>query len=148
MDREAVLRAVTIDAERQQSLQAAWSTLIGLAVWGRLKSSRLGAGGRMRRRLLDTGEKLASLCATRTWIPHPREQLKNALGSALALRDSMNQLRAAASEIDGGGDAPRFAELVSTLEAELASWLPELENRWAELLDTQYHGAEDDDDES
>ncbi|MDA8224713.1 MAG: hypothetical protein M0T86_02205, partial [Betaproteobacteria bacterium] len=92
MDIEAVRQAVAIDPERQDSLQHSWLALMDVSLWGRVKSSRLGAMSRLRRRVLDVGEKLVSLCAVRDWIPHPREQLKNALGSSLALKDALAQL--------------------------------------------------------
>ncbi len=145
MDIEAVRQAVAIDLERQDSLQHSWLALMDVSLWGRVKSSRLGAMSRLRRRVLDVGEKLVSLCAVRDWIPHPREQLKNALGSSLALKDALAQLHRAADDIDGGEDGEHFSTQLAALEQELAAWLPELENRWAMLLDTQYEEPEDDD---
>lgn len=145
MDIEAVRQAVAIDPARQDSLQHRWMALMDTSLWGRVKSSRLGAISRLRRRVLEVGEKLVSLCAVRDWIPHPREQLKNALGSSLALKDALAQLHRAAGDIDGGEDAGHFSTQLAALEQELAAWLPELENRWATLLDTQYEESEDDD---
>ena len=146
MNAEEVRQAVTVDGAWRHALQESWLQLISLAVWGEVKSGRLGAMGRMRRRVLEVGEKLDSLCASRDWIPHPREQLKNALGSSLALRDALQQLQRAMQDVDGGTDLDAFVAALAALEARLDERLPELENRWAELLDSQY-GEDDDADE-
>ncbi len=146
MDVEAVRESVTIDKVWRDQLRADWLQLMALSVWGEVKSGRLGAMSRVRRRVLELGEKLNSLCASRDWIPHPREQLKNALGSAIGLKDSLIQLERAAQDVDSGQEAALFAALLNALQTDIAAQLPDLENRWAELLDTQYVEQDDEDD--
>ncbi|MBI2312830.1 MAG: hypothetical protein HYU77_10050 [Betaproteobacteria bacterium] len=143
MDREAVRQAVRLDPGWVAALKRNWVSLMELAVFGDLKAVRLGVMGRLRKRVLDLGEKLASLAAERDWIPHPREQLKNALGAAFALKESLAQLEQVVAEADKGSDSDALRILVGEIGNLLASRLPELENRWAELLDAQYRDEED-----
>jgi hypothetical protein len=142
MDANEVRRAVTLDPRWAGEARAAWLALMDLCVFGDVKSSRLGALTRLRRRALDTGERLRSMTAARDWIPHPREQLKSALASALSLRESLQQLAAAARDVDGGGGRDELARCLARLE-ELASALAPLENAWAALLDAQLRDARD-----
>lgn len=143
MDPDEVLAAVTLDRAWVAEARAAWLALMELAVFGDVKSSRLGAMTRVRKRALDVGERLRSLVAERAWIPHPREQLKNALACALNLRESLTQLAASAKDVDAGGEAQALQAAIQRLEA-LAERLRPLENQWASLLDAQYRSAADD----
>lgn len=143
MDPDEVLAAVTLDRAWVAEARAAWLALMELAVFGDVKSSRLGAMTRVRKRALEVGERLRSLVAERAWIPHPREQLKNALACALNLRESLTQLAASAKDVDAGGEAQALQAAIQRLEA-LAERLRPLENRWASLLDAQYRSAADD----
>lgn len=143
MDPDEVLAAVTLDRAWVAEARAAWLALMELAVFGDVKSSRLGAMTRVRKRALEVGERLRSLMAERAWIPHPREQLKNALACALNLRESLTQLAASAKDVDAGGEAQALQAAIQRLEA-LAERLRPLENRWASLLDAQYRSAADD----
>ena len=145
MDTGEVRQAVTIDPVWVAELRAQWMALMEIAVWGELKSSRMGAATRMRKRLLDVGEKLRSLAAARDWIPHPREQVKNALGSAFSLKDALLQFERAAQDMDGGNDSAVFGERVVQLHQSLLTRLAELENIWAALLDSQYLDEDNDD---
>ncbi|BBP02000.1 hypothetical protein [Sulfuriferula nivalis] len=145
MDANEVAAAVIIDPVWSAQLRDHWLNLMALAVWGEVKSTRMGATSRMRKRLLEVGEKMRSLIADRTWIPHPREQVKNALGSAYSLKDALQQFERAAQDADGGADYPAFAAGVLALHQSLLAHLPDLENRWAGLLDSQYNEDEDDD---
>ncbi len=147
MNADEVLQAVTIDDSFRQTLQTAWLRVMELAVWGDVKSGRLGAMSRVRRRVLETGEKLHSLCAARVWIPHPREQLKNALGSSMALKDTLLQLERGIQDVDAGADRPALLVALHELTQQLNGQLPALENRWAALLDTQYLDEDEGDDE-
>ena len=142
MDPEAVKQALAIDPEWEAAARQAWLAAMELAVWGDLRSSRLGATARLRKRVLEAGERLKSLVADRAWIPHPREQLKNALGSALNLRDSLNELERAAGSIDGGGDLDAFRADLEALRQVIEKIGP-LENSWAHLLDAQYRTDDD-----
>ncbi|WP_124949512.1 hypothetical protein [Sulfuriferula thiophila] len=143
MDANAVKLAVTIDTDLVNALRQHWLVLMELAVWGEVKSTRMGATSRMRKRLLEVGEKLRSLVADRAWIPHPREQVKNALGSAYSLKDALLQFERAAQDVDGGTDYAAFAAGVIALHQCLLDRLPDLENQWAGLLDSQYDEDED-----
>lgn len=143
MDALAILAAVSIAADWRAALQSEWSGLMNLSVWGQVKSSRLGAMNRVRRRVLEVGEKLNSLCAAREWIPHPREQLKNALGSSFSLKESLEQLNKAVNDVDTGVDAPLFKLQLGRLQAVLGERLPDLENQWAGWLDSQYLDEEE-----
>lgn len=147
MDADEVRRAVTLDPAWVQELRQLWARLMELSVWGDVKSSRLGAMGRLRKRVLELGERLKSLAADREWIPHPREQVKNALGSAHNLKDTLLQLERAAQDVDGGSDRAAFDELMIGLHARILDPLGPLEYRWAELLDSQYGEDEQEDDE-
>lgn len=142
MDTAAVKQALAIDPEWGAAARQAWLAAMELAVWGDVRSSRLGATARLRKRVLEAGERLKSLVADRAWIPHPREQLKNALGSALNLRDCLAELDRAADSLDGGSDLEALRAALESLRRVIAAIGP-LENRWASLLDAQYHADDD-----
>ncbi len=139
MDPGEVQRAVTLDPSWMAQLRQTWVLLISLAVWGNIKSSRLGALPKFRKRVLEVGEKLKSLSANRDWIPHPREQLKNALASSFNLKDSLLQMERSAQDIDSGPELDALNKQLLQLHHLLLEPLAQLENRWANLLDTQYH---------
>jgi len=147
MDAEEVKRAVTLDPGWVAEVKQAWLTLMELTVWGDVKSSRLGAMGKLRKKTLDLGEKLKSLAADREWIPHPREQVKNALGSSFNLKESMLQLERSAQDVDGGSDLERFNLLMVRMHTLILTPLETLENRWAQLLDSQYLDEEHEEDQ-
>jgi len=109
--------------------------VISLAMFGNLKSQRLGALPRLRKRVLDCGEKLRAMLADRDWIPQPREQLKNALASALALEQALTDLETGAQELEGGTDLAAYRDLVSNLCATARDELRARSNDWASLLD-------------
>ena len=85
--------------------------------------------------------------ADRAWIPHPREQVKNALGSSFNLKESMLQLERSAKDVDGGSDLERFNQLMVTMHRLILAPLESLENRWAQLLDSQYLDEEHEEDQ-
>ncbi len=138
-----IARAVTVAGPWPAGLKAQWLRLMELAVLGELKSARLGALGKLRKKLLELGERLASLCADRNWIPRPREQLKNALASALNLKDALLQVEQDAQSLEGGADRAAFEAALIAFHRDLLGGLAERENRWAALLDALAH--EDDD---
>lgn len=142
MDSEAVKQALTLAPAWARQARQAWLGLMDLAVWGDLGSARLGAVGRVRKRVLEVGEKLKSLAGDRDWIPHPREQLKNALASALHLRDSLDELARLAGDLDRGADLEALRSGLAELR-RLVQELAPLEQRWAQLLDSQYRDAQD-----
>lgn len=136
-DAAQVHAALALDAQWVAALQAHWRELIDVAVWGDLNLVRLGAAPRLRKRLLELGERLKSLTASRTWIPHPREQLKSALAAALGVRETLAAVEAVLPELAPGPDATRFAATCQALRALLEHHLPAHENAWAQLLDAQ-----------
>jgi hypothetical protein len=138
MDEHEVEAALALDASWVSALRSGWMRLIELATWGDVRSVRLGATGRVRKRVLEAGERLKSLTAPRDWIPHPRERVKSALAAALNLRESLAALALAAREVDSGADAGAFAAALAGLQREIDAGLGALETRWAELLDSQY----------
>jgi hypothetical protein len=137
MDSETVKQALVIDPGWVRAARQGWLALIELAVWGDLSSSSLGTMLRVRKRALEVGEKFKSLAADRGWIPHPREQIKNALACALGLKDSLSELERTAASLDGGADLDAFFGGLRELRRLVASIEP-LEGRWAQLLDSQY----------
>ena len=138
MDTDEVRRAVTLDPVWITEIRRTWLALMEITVWGDVKSSRLGAMSKLRKKVLDVGEKLKSLAADRAWIPHPREQVKNALGSSFNLKDSLLQLERSAQDVDGGSELARFHALMIELHRLIVQPLVPLENQWATLLNSQY----------
>jgi hypothetical protein len=137
VDEQAVDQALVLHAECERTARASWLALLDLAVWGDLRSSRLGALPKVRKRALDAGERLRSMFARRDWIPHPRERLKNALASLSNLQRSLEELERAAAQLDGGADLDWFRSCCAELRNALEPLAPAAE-RWAALLDSQY----------
>jgi hypothetical protein len=135
LDSKEVARALALDPAWAAALRSQWSRLIEIAVFGDLKSQRLGALPRLRKKTLDCGEKLRSLLAPRDWIPQPREQLKNALASTLALEQSLADLETGAAELEGGADLEAYRAAISELATTARDELRVRSNEWASLLD-------------
>ena len=133
LDRHEVDAALTLDAAWADAIRQRWSALITLAVLGDLKTQRLGALPRFRRRVLDLGERLRSLLAAREWIPQPRDQLKSALASALSLRECLAQVEAGVAELDDGPDLDPLRAELAAFVAAVAALEPRM-NAWASLL--------------
>ncbi len=140
--------AVALDRELAQDLHRVWLTLIDTAVWGDLKSEQIGALGKLRKRILELGERLKSLDADRTWIPQRRERIKNFLGSCLNMRETLLLVERAAQGLTGGTDAAAFVAALDELRATAASRLQEQENAWANALQTLNRDALADEDET
>jgi hypothetical protein len=145
MKPQDVERALVLDTRWTDALRAAWVTVVDVAVFGALASSRIGALPKFRRRVLELGERLASLAADRAWIPQPREQLKNALASARIVREAFEQLDRVAREIDRGADVPELTSRIAALKQLLACELETLERRWATLLEDDRRASRDHD---
>ena len=135
LDTKDVAQALALDPAWAAKLREQWLQVISLAMFGNLKSQRLGALPRLRKKVLDCGEKLRAMLADRDWIPRPREQLKNALASALALEQALGDLEAGAQELEGGTDLATYRDLVSELSATARDELRVRSNEWASLLD-------------
>ncbi len=133
------------DPDWLAGLKREWLALIEVAVWGDLKSPKIGALSKFRKRVLDLGERLKSLSADRDWIPRERERLKNLLGSCLNLRDTLLLAERAAQDIDGGEDLDRLTRHMIALHRAITSDLRDHENAWARALETLNKDALDDD---
>jgi len=134
-DTNEVVQALKLDPAWAVQLREQWLRVISLAMFGDLKSQRLGALPRLRKKVLDCGEKLRSMLADRDWIPQPRERLKNALASALALEQALGDLETGARELEGGTDLVVYRALVSDLSTTARDELRVRSNQWASLLD-------------
>jgi hypothetical protein len=134
LDRNEVDRALRLDPDWAERCRTLWVELVATAVFGDLRSPRVGALPRLRKRVLDAGERLRALFADRAWIPQPRERLKSALASALALKEVLDELAAGAGELDGA-DRERFAAILAQLRAAALDSITPRANEWALLLD-------------
>jgi hypothetical protein len=134
LDRREVDRALALDPEWAARCRTLWTELAAAAVFGDLRSPRVGALPRLRRKVLDAGERLRALLADRAWIPQPRDRIKSALASALALRESLDELAAGAVGLDGA-DRERFVAVLGALRAAAIDTIAPRANEWAALLD-------------
>ncbi|MCZ7566699.1 MAG: hypothetical protein M5U08_25210 [Burkholderiales bacterium] len=133
--RDEIDRALALDAAWAERARAAWLTMMALAVFGDLKGRRIGGVPRLRKQALDSGERLRAALADRDWIPQPRERLKNALATAIALSDALDELTDAAGALDGGADRGAFCDAVAALRVQTMDELGPRANAWAALLD-------------
>jgi len=129
--------ALQFDAAWMHALQSQWQALMTVAVWDDVAMTRLGSAPRLRKRVLELGERLRSLTASRAWIPHPRERLKSALAAALAVRETLDGLDALLPELAAGTGADRLRAALEVLRETVKSELPGRETAWARLLDAQ-----------
>lgn len=129
------------DPATLDSLRKEWLSLLDLTVFGDVKSSKIGAADRLRRRLLEMGEGLRSLTNDRNWIPHPRDQVKGAMGACVKLRDTLLSLERAARFIDNGKDFSRFERELLDFRQRLLQLMETHEAQWATLLNEQYDEA-------
>ena len=134
MDARLADEALCLDGEWVDTLRQAWLAMIEAAVWADIRGARPGIAGRVKRRALEVGERLRSLTANRDWIPKPRERLKSALASALAVEEALAATAQEARELQGP-DAARLERALAGLQSVLGERLPELKTRWASLLD-------------
>jgi len=134
LDRDEVDRALRLDPAWAETCRALWLDLVATAVFGDLRTPRVGAVPRLRKRVLDAGERLRALLADRAWIPQPRERIKSALASALALKEALDELSAGAHELDGA-DRQRFATTLARLRVAAIDSVTPRAAEWAALLD-------------
>ncbi len=135
MDARAADEALALDAQWVDAVRRAWLALMEEAVCAEIRGVRPGLTGGVRRRALEVGERLRSLTASRDWIPKPRERLKNALASALAVEQVLAATAQDARELQGP-DVARPEGALAQLQSVLGEHLPGLKTRWATLLDT------------
>ena len=146
LDAREVDAAIVIDPAWAEEMRALWMQVMRLAVFGDLRTGRIGALGRFRRKVLDSGEKLRALLAARDWIPQPRERLKSSLACFIGCNESLALVEADAATLEGtDGESLRvaLAELRAT-----ANLLTERANAWAALLDRPGEEGENADDDS
>lgn len=136
LDADVVGDALELDPAWLAELRAQWNELADLAVWGRIDSRQLGALPRLRKRVLELGEKLAALQAPRAWIPRPREQLKSALAAAAAAAEALERCEQACAPLEGEGRAA-LVERMTQLRRALEDRLNDRMTRWARLLDSE-----------
>jgi len=137
LDADAVDRALACDPGWLAGLRRDWLVLADLALWGGAQSSKLGALPRLRKRVMELGERLASLGAPRGWIPQPRERLKSALATAIAAGGLIEQCAQALAELDAGTPHDALAAALGDLSQRARAPLDELAARWAGMLDSQ-----------
>lgn len=145
-DVEQVERSFAFEPEQVADLRARWLRLLDAAVWDELKSGKIGAVPRLRKRLLETGENLRSVVSDRAWIPHPRERVKGAMAAALNLRDALLNLERSAVHLDGGAGFPAFEAELLEFRQRLLSFLERHEQVWGDMLEAQYQEPLDEDD--
>lgn len=143
MSPEELDRLLALDPAWRAEVRDRWRGLMDLVVWGDLQTAQAGSLTRLRKRALDLGERWRSFFNPRDWIPQPRERLKNALGSALAVRDSLALFERAAREVQGGRDHPELTQLVAELQRAVSGPLLDLQNRWATALEALNRAGRD-----
>ena len=137
LDAAQVDAALAPDPAWVAAIHAQWREMIDIAVWGDIALTQLGAAPRLRKRLLELGERLRSLTASRAWIPHPRERLKSALAAALGVREALDAVSGLLGGLSAGADATRLQAAYDALDVLITRELPVRENAWAHLLDAQ-----------
>lgn len=136
---------IELEPQWRAEIESQWTRLMALAVWGDLKCANIGALPKLRKRVLDLGEKWRSLFNDRSWIPHPRERLKNILGSALSLRDSLQATERATQDLIGGADLAQFNAVFAHLRRAIVEDIAQREHAWATALDSINKDAADQD---
>ena len=145
-DEQLVRQSFDFDPEQIQDLRRRWIALLELGVWGDLKSQKIGAIPRLRKRLLETGENLRSVVNDRSWIPQVRERIKGAMAASLNLRDALLHLDRAAQVVDGGEDFADFERDILEFRHNLLAFMEKHEQQWGDLLESQYDEPVEDDD--
>ncbi|MDP2399930.1 MAG: hypothetical protein Q8M53_16435 [Burkholderiales bacterium] len=132
--------ALVLDPAWIAELRSLWLDLMETAVWDDPAMQRLGDAPRLRKRLLELGERLKNLGADRGWIPHPRARLKSALAIAAGVRESLTAAEGLLAGLAPGPVADRLREQFADLRIKVETMLPDHENAWAALLDAQLGG--------
>ncbi|HDP89677.1 MAG TPA: hypothetical protein ENN42_06965 [Thioalkalivibrio sp.] len=146
-DEQRVTESFAFDPAQIDDLRTRWRDLLELAVWGDLKTQKIGAVPRLRKRVLELGENLRSVINDRSWIPQERERIKGAMGAMLNLRDALLQLERAAQVIDGGEDFARFERDILAFRQQLLVFIEKHERLWGDLLESLYDEPLDEDTE-
>ena len=146
-DPDRVSASFAFDRDKLSVLRREWLALLDLAVFGDIRSSKIGAVDRLRKRLLESGESLRSLTNDRSWIPQPREQIKGAMGASVKLRDVLLGLERAAQSVDSGKDFVHFERTLLDFRRELLQLVEHHEILWATLLEEQYDDTDDEEED-
>ena len=136
-DAAGIDAALVLDPAWIADLRSNWLQPMDAAVWADPAMQRLGDAPRLRKRLLELGERLKSLAADRHWIPHPRERLKSALAAAAGVRETLAAVESLLTGLAPGPGAERFRAGLQGLRQAIDRLLPARENAWAQLLDAQ-----------
>lgn len=136
-DAESVERALACDAGWLRALRREWLCVVELAVWGGVQSGRLGALPRLRKRILELGERLAALAAPPAWLAHPRERLKSALAATLAVRELLAQCAQGVADLEAGEPRDALEAALAALSGRVGERLDEYATHWASMLDAQ-----------
>lgn len=123
------------DTAEREALRREWLTLVDLAVWGSAESQQLGALPRLRKRVIELGERLAAVDAPRGWIPRPRERLKSALAGVLAARESLAQCAQAIDAIDAGATRQALGAALEHLRRRVEPRMLATAEDWARQLE-------------
>ena len=137
-DPAAVKAAVSVDAGLRDRWRREWGLVMDLAVWGDLRSSQIGLSGKLHKRVLEFGERLRSYGSDRSWIPHPREQIKNALSTSLQTRESLEKVSEIADQLSDGADLASLRAMWEAISAALMADIVMREERLVQLLNQQY----------
>lgn len=143
LDPEEVRASMAFDPERVAAFRARWSRLMELAVWGDLKASEVGALPKLRKRMLEYGEKIRSLFNDRSWIPQPREQVKSVLTASLDVRDKQQAVAKEVEALTGGADYEAFTTELTALRDDLVALMQAHEDVWRDLLNRLYSGYDE-----
>ncbi len=137
-DEELVEELVTPDVAKFDFWRRQWGQMMETSLWGDIRSHQIGSAGRLRKRILELGEKLRSYGSDRKWIPHPRERIKNCLASGLHLREAMDRVAESMASLEGGESLATLEALWDTLSGSLQEDLGLREARLVALLNQQY----------
>ncbi|HKJ71614.1 MAG TPA: hypothetical protein VKA55_07680 [Gammaproteobacteria bacterium] len=143
LDPQEVQRSMAFDPAKVADFRARWSRLMELAVWGDLKAGEVGALPKLRKRMLEYGEKIRSLFNDRGWIPQPREQVKSVLTASLDVRDKQQAVEKELEALTGGADCEAFTEGFAALRDDLVAFMQAHEEVWRDLLNRLYEGYDE-----
>ena len=137
-DQAAVHAAVGLNADLRDRWRREWCLLMELAVWGDLRSSQIGLSGKLHKLVLEFGERLRSYGNDRGWIPHPREQIKNALSTSLQTRESLEKVSEIAEQFNDGADLAALRTVWKAISSALMADIVAREGLLVQLLNQQY----------
>jgi len=143
LDPQEVQASMAFDPDQITAFRTRWGQLMELAVFGDLKAGEIGALPKLRKRLLEYGEKIRSLFNDRSWIPQPREQVKSVLTASLDVRDKLQAVEKEVAGLTGGADREAFQTEFNALRDELMALMESREARWKDLLNQLYDGYDE-----